>query len=77
MGAPIATILADLTEIHEKMPKSKRIWRSSGKADGRNAILREDMKLRDELLAAIASGQLREEELRNMMYRPGSEPQEA
>ena len=58
----------------------KRIWGAVGstsKLGGghANVALKEDMKLREDLLAALAGGQLREE-LSNKMYNPGFGPEE-
>ena len=59
----------------------KRIWGAVGSTSklgggDSNVALKEDMKLREDLLAALAGGQLREEELSNKMYKPGFGPEE-
>ncbi|KAI0757372.1 hypothetical protein C8Q80DRAFT_1282310 [Daedaleopsis nitida] len=78
-GAPTKTLLAHLDQIHAKLPGMKKIWGLYMKMspDQRIRELQEDMKLRDELHAAIASGQIRQHELGNMMYKPGSGPTSA
>ncbi|KAI0735557.1 hypothetical protein C8Q76DRAFT_668224 [Earliella scabrosa] len=75
-GAPIRVLLGYLDHLHERLPKMKRIWGGTNGRRGQrtDVALKEDLKLRDELHAAIASGQLREEELDNMMYKPGCAP---
>ena len=75
-GAPIRVLLGYLDHLHERLPKMKRIWGGTNAKRGQrtDVALKEDLKLRDELHAAIASGQLREEELDNMMYKPGCAP---
>ena len=78
-GAPAGVLLAALNSIHGKLPAARHIWGLQWTLEGGCAAdeLQGDMKLREELLAAIASGQLPEKCLGNMMYRPGSEPAEA
>ncbi|KAI0336225.1 hypothetical protein GY45DRAFT_1430362 [Cubamyces sp. BRFM 1775] len=58
VGSPASQFAAILDRIHEAIPIMKRIWQFSADACPRDARLKEDMRMRDRLLARLQNGTL-------------------